>query len=608
MIRKWFKENQTQILFVFGLLVPLVTGWILYALFGHQLINSMYEGKSIAVLNSVIKDQAARPLERYIRAGDILFFKMNFFFILFYLIISFFSFRCNRCSLAVIVSLVILLTGSIVHILAGYSHSDVSGHAYGSDDAYISYRYARNFAQGHGLVYNPGERVEGYSNFLYVLLMSVGHIMLGGKNVYGLSVVLNIFFSAIAFFVFYQYAQRKLGNMSAVTAVFLFACSPSIWIWVGAGTETALILLIQITIWMTVESLTDNQKSNHLIALGVLTILSVLARADGFVLPVIAILYLLLQRKTYLALWVSIVLVFTIIIYFSWRYSYYGYFLPNTYYVKVSGPLTARLEHAIRQLCEIALEQGLLVYLLVMASTIFLALKRFIHNRKEGFREIRFSTFFTAGWLMYWIYVGGDHFRERFLIVLFPLGIFGLLEFFEGSLNRKTLVFLTLLVLIFQLECLISDRRFDYSFPKYDRRIVLGKFLGQKYPGRTLAIGAAGKIPYFSRLKTIDMLGLNDEYIGHQQTDFFLDPGHNKYDLEYVLSKKPDIMVIRVSPNMNLSSIKEEYGRHYKLKYLVNKNKESYSPNIVDVENLSEKDILNLIEKEYIQAVLEKIM
>ena len=39
------------------------------------------------------------------------------------------------------------------------------------DDAYISFRYVKNFVQGQGLVYNPGERVEGYTNFLWVMLL-----------------------------------------------------------------------------------------------------------------------------------------------------------------------------------------------------------------------------------------------------------------------------------------------------------------------------------------------------------------------------------------------------------------------------------------------------
>ena len=38
------------------------------------------------------------------------------------------------------------------------------------DDAFISYRYAWNLVAGHGLVFNIDEYVEGYSNFLWVLL------------------------------------------------------------------------------------------------------------------------------------------------------------------------------------------------------------------------------------------------------------------------------------------------------------------------------------------------------------------------------------------------------------------------------------------------------
>src|SRR5438105_15822381 len=46
------------------------------------------------------------------------------------------------------------------------------------DDSFISFRYARNLLRGDGLVYNPGERVEGYTNFLWVVL-SAGAMGLG---------------------------------------------------------------------------------------------------------------------------------------------------------------------------------------------------------------------------------------------------------------------------------------------------------------------------------------------------------------------------------------------------------------------------------------------
>ena len=48
-----------------------------------------------------------------------------------------------------------------------------------TDDAFISFRYVHNLLEGHGLVFNPGERVEGYSNFLWVLELAAIWRVLG---------------------------------------------------------------------------------------------------------------------------------------------------------------------------------------------------------------------------------------------------------------------------------------------------------------------------------------------------------------------------------------------------------------------------------------------
>ena len=47
-------------------------------------------------------------------------------------------------------AIVVIHAGTALHALRGYSHEDLSGHAAGADDAYISYRYARNLASGDG--------------------------------------------------------------------------------------------------------------------------------------------------------------------------------------------------------------------------------------------------------------------------------------------------------------------------------------------------------------------------------------------------------------------------------------------------------------------------
>ncbi len=67
------------------------------------------------------------------------------------------------------------------------------------DDAYISFRYAANYLTGHGLVYNYGERVEGYTNFLWVMLLALL------KGVFGIN---------------YFYSSRFIGVISGA-AIFL---------------------------------------------------------------------------------------------------------------------------------------------------------------------------------------------------------------------------------------------------------------------------------------------------------------------------------------------------------------------------------------------------
>lgn len=67
-----------------------------------------------------------------------------------------------------------LLLGLAVLIAAGAQFLFLD---WTSDDAYISFRYAENLSGGRGLVFNAGEKVEGYSNFLWVVLLAAGNFL-----------------------------------------------------------------------------------------------------------------------------------------------------------------------------------------------------------------------------------------------------------------------------------------------------------------------------------------------------------------------------------------------------------------------------------------------
>jgi hypothetical protein len=93
---------------------------------------------------------------------------------------------------------------------------------------------------------------------------------------------------------------------------------------------------------------------------------------------------------------------------------------------------------------------------------------------------------------------------------------------------------------------------------------LVGEWLHQSFPPNTLmAINAAGIVPYLSGLRTLDMLGLNDEHIAHRQMTLGLGvSGHEKHDATYVLSRKPDIILLGL-PTLAPRFVKQDELEHW---------------------------------------------
>ncbi|HAJ06408.1 MAG TPA: hypothetical protein DCL76_07635, partial [Chloroflexi bacterium] len=202
-----------------------------------------------------------------------------------------------------------------------------------------------------------------------------------------------------------------------------------------------------------------------------------------------------------------------------------------------------------------------------------------------------------------------DHFVERFLVVLYPLGLIALFRYIGSDLGGRGRIFIVSMLIILQLRMVVLDDRFLYTFHKYDRNIELGQMIKEEYEGKLLASDAAGKIPFYSGLQTIDMLGLNDRHIARIEPTFF-EVGHNKFDPDYVLSLCPDLIVNWVKDrDMNLvrGVTRDKYEGFYRWAYLLNASRESKDVNIVNVSNVSLNDVQKLLDQEYSIAVLEKV-
>ena len=112
------------------------------------------------------------------------------------------------------------------------------------DDAMISMRYARNLAEGHGLVFNPGERVEGYTNFLWVLLAAVA-IKLGLDPLLTTRIVGVACALAVMFFCTRFVARSTSSSPILILLVpLLLAANSAFALWSQAGLETMLFTFL----------------------------------------------------------------------------------------------------------------------------------------------------------------------------------------------------------------------------------------------------------------------------------------------------------------------------------------------------------------------------
>jgi len=106
------------------------------------------------------------------------------------------------------------------------------------DDAFISFRYVRNLLSGHGLVFNPGEYVEGYTNFLWVLELAAIWGIFGIRPEYGapwLSVAYTVGTVAVTLFWVARLPSLESRALIGWMALGLLCSSATFAVWTSAG-------------------------------------------------------------------------------------------------------------------------------------------------------------------------------------------------------------------------------------------------------------------------------------------------------------------------------------------------------------------------------------
>jgi hypothetical protein len=140
-----------------------------------------------------------------------------------------------KASLVRVVIVIVFIAHALFYIVAlGYD---------AVDDAYISFRYAQNAILGYGLVFNPGERVEGFTNFLWTALMIP--VVGAGLDVGRVSILLGILFALGTLWLTVRLARSlELPRWVGWLAALLLAVDGSFAIWSVSGLETALFAFL----------------------------------------------------------------------------------------------------------------------------------------------------------------------------------------------------------------------------------------------------------------------------------------------------------------------------------------------------------------------------
>jgi hypothetical protein len=108
-----------------------------------------------------------------------------------------------------------------------------------------------------------------------------------------------------------------------------------------------------------------------------------------------------------------------------------------------------------------------------------------------------------------------------------------------GVVLLSVILFAVTLSLLEYRELIIKDENYKYEH----QWSMFGKWLKMNVsPNTVIAVGPAGKIPYYSELYTIDMWGLNNSFISKTQSKR-LQAGHKKFDFDYVLKLNPEFII-----------------------------------------------------------------
>lgn len=442
-----------------------------------------------------------------------------------------------------------------------HSYEIINGKGYWlpSDDYMVSQQYGKNLAQGKGLVFNPGERVEGFTNPLVVLAISLPIELLGiPANLLGLAVntVHGIFFALIGLYLLFGGQGRKQNEKIwpgiVVSLVFLTLPHNGYYAYAGFSVYQQAFLLVFLAFHL------HSKKGRFYIALALLPLLHAMCIPlwAGFS----ALRLYINRQKATLEFGYLTLAAIPLAAYFLFRWNYYGEIFPNTYYLKGGG--VESWIRGLKYLFSAAFWLMPMVLLLVLrGSWGYLAEKKTV---------IPALVLIAFPYLAFITKVGGDFMSwYRFILVFIPLALFYIRDIIAADnctmqlldqTTKKPLFNISLqtIALIAVASQLVFNGYGHWANYKSQTQQIDREYLTRKVAqalairnntpdDATVAIfGGLGHVAYHAQRPIIDMLGVVDKHIARTKAKPFRMQAHQKDDPNYVMQLKPDYVNISI--------------------------------------------------------------
>lgn len=207
------------------------------------------------------------------------------------------------------------------------------------DDAFICFRYAQNWIEGRGLVFNAGERVEGYTNPLWTVGIALGMKLGVSPERWTTAWGIAAYAGTVATLLAVHWQARRVAGLTGLglpLAALAAVLHTDLVNYATSGLETSLFIFLTLAGTALVAFPGSARRA---FAAGVVLGLAAVTRQDGVLFAAVAGLSVATGGRPAIrqvgALAAGFLLVFGPVS--AARVAYYGDFFPNTYYAKSGG-------------------------------------------------------------------------------------------------------------------------------------------------------------------------------------------------------------------------------------------------------------------------------